>query len=62
MDIEMLTLKSYQVVSNPIREYLQMVFATLWLRSNESFKPYKGVSSNRETALFTSVFVAFQTL
>ena len=34
-------------VSNPIREYLQIWYRWSFLITSTSFKPYKGVSSNK---------------
>ena len=40
--------KGVEIVSNPIREYLQIQVSPLYHHSIFCFKPYKGVSSNLE--------------
>ena len=40
------------VVSNPIREYLQITFTVTTTAKDRRFKPYKGVSSNGCSCLF----------
>ena len=41
----------FHLVSNPIREYLQILILLPPVYSYFCFKPYKGVSSNKETRL-----------
>ena len=49
-------------VSNPIREYLQIISTSNPTKNAQSFKPYKGVSSNKTKADQRGKRAKFQTL
>ncbi len=48
------------IVSNPIREYLQISVMLEIVRDGSSFKPYKGVSSNKNRKIDAHFLICFK--